>query len=407
VELKSKTLGQAKPLSLMKEDKEMRYIEIEQQLDYYSIDKLKEKLNHYSNAIEEYAFIVHDKDINKEGVKKKVHFHCDIKFKSKCYTFERLAKMFDIKAQYISKPKKPGENGYRNMLSYLTHSTDGAEFKYKYDHGEVVASFDYSKRIEEIANEVSEATGGRRVQDLIKAYANFDMSKRALIKALSFDEYNKNIRSINNAEKYRNEKAKGIDREMKVIYISGGAGSGKTTLAKFMAKRLGFDVFISGSGEDVFDGYENEEAIILDDLRGDTFKKHEIFKLLDNNTGSGVKSRYFNKIINRCRLLFITSVQKPCEMYDWKTGSEPAKQFVRRLGGFYLYIEDDGKIYEVKIDENTCWDDGRKLYEPLNMNIVYSIQGIMKDSPGLASIMDEVSKKARQELEKQSEDLPF
>jgi hypothetical protein len=94
-------------------------------------------------------------------------------------------------------------------------------------------------------------------------------------------------------------------------------------------------------------------------------------------------------------------------MYDWKTGSEPAKQFVRRLGGCYLYIDDDKKIYEVKLDENTCWDDGRKLYQPLNMSIVYAIQGITEDSPGLGSIMDEVSKKARQELEKQSEDLPF
>lgn len=389
----------------------MKYIEIEQQLEYYSIDKLKEKLRHYKNAIEEYAYIVHDKDINQEGVPKQVHFHCDIKFKSKCYTFERLAKMFDIESRFISKPKKSGEIGYRNMLSYLTHNTDGAKFKYNYDHSEVVATFDYSARVKDIAEEVEKATGGRRVADLIRSYASFEIGKRALIRSLTFDEYNKNIRSINNAEKYRNEKAKGIDREMKVIYISGGAGSGKTTLAKFMAKSLGYDVFISGSGEDVFDGYENEEAIILDDLRGDTFKKHEIFKLLDNNTGSGVKSRYFNKIINRCRLLFITSVQKPCDMYDWKTGSEPAKQFVRRLGGEYLYIEDEGTykgtIYQVKLDENTCWDDGRSVFPDLNMNVVYHVEGIVKTSPGLAGIMEQVSKKTREKLEKQSNDLPF
>lgn len=385
----------------------MKYIEIEQQIEFYSIEKLKEKLLHYKDAIEEYAYIVHDKDINSKGVKKKVHFHCDIKFKSKCYTLERLAKMFDIKAQYISKPKKQGEIGYRNMLSYLTHATDEAEFKYKYDHGEVVANFDYDKRLNEIAEEVSKATGGRKVNDLIQKYANFEISKRALIQALDFGEYNKHIRMINNAEKFRNERAKGIDRNMKVVYISGGSGSGKTTLAKFMAKRLGFDAFISGSGEDVFDGYENEEAVILDDLRGDTFKKHEIFKLLDNNTGSGVKSRYFNKIINRCRVLFITSVQKPSEMYSWKAGDEPAKQFVRRLGGEYLYIEDDGSIYEITLDEATCWDSEKKLYKPLNMNLVYAFENIVKESPGLAGMMDDISKKTRKELEKQSEDLPF
>lgn len=385
----------------------MKYIEFEQDIDKYSINKLDEKLKHYKNAICRFAYIVHDKDINKVGDLRRPHFHCAIEFNEKTYTYERLSKMFDAEPQYFQKPKKKGVIGFNNVLGYLVHSTDGASEKYSYDPKDVIANFDYITALTEIQNKVKDTTShAEKVSRYIYEYANFQMTKKQLFKALDFVDYDKNIQKINNATKYRNELSRNGERDMKVIYICGEAGSGKTTLAKFLANNLGFDYFVSGSGADLLDGYDNEEVIILDDLRGDAFNKAELFKLLDNNTGSAVKSRYYNKVINHCRILIITSIKRPYQLYDWTKDeeNEPAKQFYRRLSYAYLYIDGDD-IKEVAVDEEGKVK-GEKPWD-LTMPLVYAVLGIKSQNKGLASVMDEVSKSVRKKLEKQSKDLPF
>ena len=174
------------------------------------------------------------------------------------------------------------------------------------------------------------------IEELINNYANLKISRKKLINQISFEEYVKYSSKINKAEEYRSMTVK--DRNLEVVYIHGSSGSGKTTLAKYLSEQLGFDYFVSGSGDDILDSYDKEECIILDDFRAGSMKFMEVLKFLDNNTNSSVKSRYNNKDISNCKIIFITTVIKPSELYKSFSSdegvNEPAKQFYRRIGNY-------------------------------------------------------------------------
>ena len=136
---------------------------------------------------------------------------------------------------------------------------------------------------------------------------------------------------------------------MKVAYVYGPTGSGKTTFAKKYCDLLEHDYFVSGSSNDTLDGYMGEEVIILDDLRADSFKFHNLLKFLDNHTSSMVKSRYYNKAID-CKWIIVTSIKPIDELYRNQT-NEDLLQLYRRIN-YYITIEKDtGKLYERQLDE--------------------------------------------------------
>ena len=134
----------------------------------------------------------------------------------------------------------------------------------------------------------------------IDNYANLRITKKQFYSKLQsvdngFELYHDKYSSITKAEKYRANILK--ERNLEVIYVCGPSGSGKTTFGKYLAAKLNYDPFVSGSGDDFLDGYDKEECIILDDFRAGTMKFSELLKFIDNNTGSSVKSRYYNKDI--------------------------------------------------------------------------------------------------------------
>lgn len=239
----------------------------------------------------------------------------------------------------------------------------------------------------------------------IADYANNKITRKQLIDAIGWTGYNTYKKEIDTAKQFRSENKLGDNRNMKAIYITGGSGTGKTTLAKFYAKKLGFDFFVTGSGKDPLDGYDNERCIILDDLRGDVFQKSEIFKLLDNNTESRVKSRYFNKVISSCALMIITSINAPDELYDWTSDKarEPFKQFARRLGYGYVFIDDLGQCWNCYYDKDNPQPKKIKTEKaPLDMKDIFAILGIDEKLPDpIKDMMFEISGLVREELARQ------
>ena len=96
--------------------------------------------------------------------------------------------------------------------------------------------------------------------ELINQYAELKVSKKNLMKKLSFNDYaNPKIRSlIKAAQEYRHLKVS--ERNLEVVYITGSSGSGKTTAARYYANKLNYDEFVSGSGDDILDDYDKEEC---------------------------------------------------------------------------------------------------------------------------------------------------
>lgn len=178
-------------------------------------------------------------------------------------------------------------------------------------------------------------------------------------------------------------------RNLEVVYITGPAGSGKTTAAKYFAEKSHFDYFVSGSGEDILDGYDKEECIILDDYRASVMRFSEFLKFIDNHTNSSIKSRYFNKDISNCKLLIITSIYEPKDLYkitaeeteESSSKEEPLEQVYRRLKHKF-YIIQDNVIY--RRDTNTL-----KTTAFMSIDTVYKHFNIDLSKKDDSSIMDQ------------------
>lgn len=355
--------------------KSIRQVEIVQQLNKYDWSVIRD----YCNKNDYRCLIVHHE---KEGNN---HFHAYIKFDSPV-PISNLTKQLNIEEQYLQSIKN-----WKNALAYAFHLGNTSKEE-ELDESCIL----WSNRIiiYDIFNgneKIKEANRDEEIKQLFYDYGDLKITKKQLLNELTPQLFDKYSKLYNNMIKYRQMKVS--DRQMKVVYIYGESGTGKTTLAKFFAKSYNYDYFVTGSGKDPLDGYDKEECLIFDDLRGDTFTKAELFKLLDNNTNSSVKSRYCNKDISNCKLLIITSVKSPISLYDWSVDSttETFKQLSRRLGNECCYVARNGCILIQPIEPDSVYINSKmSKHFPYTMEVVYCLLGIdnlMKQS-GLSSIME-------------------
>lgn len=114
-----------------------------------AIEKIKESYD--------YALILHDKDVDEDGVIKKAHYHVVLRFKNQNWN-SAVAKDLGIEMNYIQKVKN-----FDNALMYLIHYNDSD--KYQYDISEVKGNL--KSRLKEKIN-VANKTEGEKVMELIE-----------------------------------------------------------------------------------------------------------------------------------------------------------------------------------------------------------------------------------------------
>lgn len=280
----------------------------------YNLDTLKEIVVQL-NA-EEWAYIVHDRDksTNDEKEMVKAHVHCVLKFKNP-QTLDTLAEKLKVKPQYLSVWKGRINNAY----SYLIHLTDNARNKHIYDPKEVVASFDFQKRIDEITKSVSKQV----VNDALNMYANGGISLEELkvkIGNLQFakklDEIKK-LNSVLDQQAHANWLKEFEGKKMEVEWYYGSAGVGKTRLAVKHAQEYGDEYCVLGSSNDYFQDYQSQDHIVvLDELRPNDFKYSDLLKILDPfQHDKHAPRRYHNVALNIERLI-ITTPYSPKMFYE-------------------------------------------------------------------------------------------
>lgn len=277
----------------------------------YEVGALSDKLAQIS-SIRDWAYILHDKD------DKKAHIHLVLRLKdSNNSTY--VAKWFNVSENAIEKCK----GRWSDMLKYLTH--ENVPEKYQYSNDEVKSNFDW------IGEKDKGSSGDKRLQEIVSMIESEEIRQYNIHEKVTMLEYTKYKRVIDTCFEYRAKKLKGMNREMECVYIQGESGSGKTTYAKELAKQHNYKAFISSGSNDVLDGYEGEECIILDDLRPSCMGLSDLLKMLDNNTASTVKSRYRNKVLE-CRMIIITTVLPLEEFFRnvFENENEPVVQFKRR-----------------------------------------------------------------------------
>lgn len=365
----------------MEKEKRFRQFEIMQQCSYMddaSLNHIQQWLAGLNDVA--YLCVLHDMDETSP------HYHIFVKMND-ARTLDDIAKQCNIGKQYINIRSK----SWRNALAYAFHKTDTSreDGKHEYDASAVV--FAHNINYDAILENDEEYKHNKGIEALMYQYGECQITKRQLFENMTANDFNKHKRLYDNMRQYRTLKMEA--RSMQVMYITGPAGSGKTTLAKYMADQLKYDFFVSGSGKDPLDGYDKEECIILDDLRADSFTKAELFKLTDNNTNSSVKSRYNNKDISRCKLLIITSVKMPRALYDWNDDDEPADQFARRLGYTFINISSDnvGTVYECKLNKDLTSTFKDMKPAGFNMALVYGILNIVKDNNKASALLRAIS----------------
>lgn len=308
------------------------------------------------DCIRDYCYIIHDKDRysqseekrnpdHRQGELKPAHIHLLLRFETnQPQHLENVAKWFNIQPNFINKIKGTWEDACLYQIHF------NAPDKYQYLVSDVTCNFDYQELLED-------AEKGDRITKIIQRILDGEI--REYNKTLEIDNmilvnYS---RKIAEAFKVRAEflQATQKERSTECIFITGGSGMGKTTLAKKIAQSKGCSYFVSSGSNDVMDGYGQEDCLILDDVRPSCMGLSDLLKMLDPHTASSVKSRYKNKYLN-CRLVILTTVLNIDEFYSnvFAEQKEPVTQLKRRCKTYIKMYRD---IILVSV-----WDDKAMNY---------------------------------------------
>lgn len=331
----------------------VRKCEIVQQIKYLPgyPDHWQETLEANLEAdpnIKSWAYINHDKDVNEDGTPKEPHVHIVVEL-AESRQFSTVGGYVGVPAQYVCAIRQKVKVGKRMMsdiggaLAYLTHRN--APDRYQYDDADVVAKPGYDWQAIRAKSEMSmaERKTFARVLDGIEKGT---IRRYNLFEKVSMQMYLDHKIDFDRAFEFREMQLKSdANRQIDVIYITGDAGSGKTTLAKHLCEKRGLSYCVSGSSRDPVQDYNGQDCLILDDLRPQTFDLSDLLKMLDNNTASSVNSRYHDRWLE-VRCIIITTVLSVDDFYrTMLVTSEPIAQLKRRCKTMIQLTRQQMSIY--------------------------------------------------------------
>lgn len=339
----------------------LRQCEIACNLDQFDLKYMERVLTiKKKETITHWAYIIHDKDTYdkdgeradgskyKKGDLKAPHIHLMMKFKNP-QAMHNVADWFEVNNNQVEKIKAK----WVTALRYLIHENHPEKYQYNVD--EVKSNFDYSEEKDKIGyNKNASQLRKREIVENITSgvWKIKDIFMGDKITGVEYSEYSN---AINSALLYRQKQLELMNtgRNMKVIYIQGESGSGKTTMAKMEAERLGYDYYVSSGGNNPMDNYMGQMCVILDDFRPKKMDVSDLLKLLDNHTSSMVNARYNNKYMGECKLIILTNVHDLETFFNTfeNTLNEPIKQLKRRCGSVWEMT--DETLVRSKYDKKT------------------------------------------------------
>lgn len=340
------------------ENTKLKLFEICQQVKYMpcSIEELISKIEQIPHIVN-YAWILHDKDQNTEP-----HYHIMILLNN-AYTVKYICKQLDIPSNIIER----GKTNFSKCVAYLIHRTPSAINKYQYGEDEIHSNVDIKQLL--IQGQKEENAKLRKLQ-LIADIQSGEVMPYQLNEY--FDERNIDPiyrtlwkKDIDNAHKvWIEDNSSKVNRNMEVIYINGASGTGKTTFVKDFAEKVNKPLYNCSSNlNDLFSGYKQQPIVVIDDIqRGLPYST--ILKLLDNNTSSLYKSRYYDKSINSIELLFITSTYPIEKIFSYSLDFE-MKQIRRRIKTYLIVSSEFIDIYKYNNDLDK-YDYHGRITNPLN-----------------------------------------
>lgn len=269
-----------------------------------------------------YWFIEHNPDDDDDNP----HFHIVINFK----THSRFS---TVKSKFPFGKIEPIISTVKRTIQYLVHMNDSSKLAYNWEdivtNGGDLTPYKVQSRSQQ-------AVSMQHVCDMIKSG---ELTKLNIRDKVSMELYKDCKTQIENAFIYDEMKFHSIqERDIRVAFFFGEkGGEGKTEFVKGYAERLGYTWFESSASNDPLQGYNGQDVLILDDLRDNAMKYQDMLKMLDNFTGSTIKSRYSNKLFTG-KLIVITSNKS---LYDWYSNITESKHpLYRRITDMYVFKND-------------------------------------------------------------------
>ena len=355
----------------MSKSSSVRKCEIVQQIKYLPgyPDNWKQTLeqNLETNPnIKSWAYILHDKDVDEDGNPVEPHIDGVVEL-CESVKFSTVGGYVGVPAQYVNRIKqkyKAGRHWYADIggaLSYLTHRNKPDA--YQYDDTEVVAKPGYDWLAVRTKSEERQKNR-KSLQAILDGIDTGEIRRYNVFDYMSQSLYIEYKNDIEKAFEHREGRLKNSinSRDIDVMYICGASSSGKTALAKKYCEDKNLSYCVSASSRDPLQDYEGQDALILDDLRPETFPLADLLKLLDNHTMSSASARYHDRWVD-AKLIIITTVLE-IEDFFRRIGcrDEPIRQLKRRCKimirltiekmELYAYRESSGEYMQIACDEN-------------------------------------------------------
>lgn len=269
-----------------------------------------------------WALVIHDKDVRADGQAVEDHVHLMMTFDN-ARSPVAIAKALGDKPQYVQAWRGDSRNGY----AYLIHATDGARGKYQYDPADVIANFDYVAEVASFGKGVQIARQASAVPALLDALYRGDVTREEVTAQMSGSQIAKHLRAVDSvvSERLRREsvewRRKMIEegRTVSVYWLYGAAGTGKTSFARDLAQKLSGDsgYFMSGSTRGVFDGYDGQHVMILDELAPNVIPYADLKRITDPFSlvdGVQAPARYRDANL-MVETIIVTSPLSPLDLY--------------------------------------------------------------------------------------------
>ena len=286
----------------------------------YTEEHIKKFLKRYDCI--EYFYILHENDTNELGDIEQPHYHICMRYTTdSSFSFKVVKKAFPFGMIQVGRH-------WNSMVQYLIHKNN--QKKTQHDKSEIVTNVDAEtlqfyldseyqdpkKKEDETLTELLDMIldGLGRKEYLLMLDSNREkylpIHKKYATKINEFFKIQKTLFA---------EKAK--KRDIQTIFIEGAAGSGKSAYAVSLAESQGLTYYVSGSSNDVMEGYDNEDVLIIDDGRSSIFKYSDFLKIIDPHVSTAIQSRYNNKTFVG-KMIIITSYVPLHEWYRKCTNND-------------------------------------------------------------------------------------
>lgn len=278
----------------------------------YTEDYIKKFLKRFKCI--EFCYILHENDVNELGEIEQPHYHICMRYVTdSSFSFKSLKNAFPFGMIQVGR--------YWNcMVQYLIHKND--KKKTPHEVSEIVTNIDPAtlKFYLESEYEDPKKKEDNILTELLQMILDGLGRKEYLLMLDNEREkylpiHKKYSSKINEFFKIQKvlfaEKTK--RRNIQTIFIEGSAGSGKSAFAASLAESQGLTYYVSGSSNDVMEGYENEDVLIIDDGRSSIFKYSDFLKIIDPHVSTAIQSRYSNKTFVG-KMIIITSY---VPLYEW------------------------------------------------------------------------------------------